>query len=50
MDVVLEDIFIMMYHARQTEVVCQIYDPGKSMYQVTQWGPHSGIYPPRVRF
>ena len=50
MDVVLEDIFLTMYHARQTEVVCKSYNPGKLMYQVTQRGPHSGVSPPRVRF
>ena len=50
MDVVLEYIFLMMYHVRQMEVVCQSYDPGKLMYQVTQRGPYSGISPPRVRF
>ena len=50
MNVFLEEIFLTMYHACQIEVVCQIYDPGKLMYQVTQWGPHSGVSPPRVRF
>ena len=50
MDAVLKRIFLMMYHARQTEVVCQSYDPEKLMYQVTQRGPHSGVSPPRVRF
>ena len=46
MDVFLEEIFLMMYHVRQMEVVCQSYDPEKLMYQVTQWGPHSGVSPP----
>ena len=36
MDVVLEYIFLTMYHAHQMEVVCQSYDPGKLMYQVTR--------------
>ena len=36
MDVVLEQIFLTMYHACQTEVVCQSYDPAKLIYQVTQ--------------
>ena len=49
-DLVLEETFLMMYHARQTEVVCQSYDPRKLMYQVIQWGPHSGVSPPTVRF
>ena len=49
-DVVLELIFLMMYHVHQTEVVCQSYDPGKLMYQVTQQDPYSGVSPPRVRF
>ena len=50
MDVVLEHIFLTMYHARQTKVVCQSYDLGKLMYQITQRGPHSDVSPPRVRF
>ena len=50
MDVFLEQIFLTMYHARQMKVVCQSYDPEKLMYQVTQWGPHFGVSPPRVRF
>ena len=49
-DVVLEYMFLSMYHVRQMEVVCQSYDLGKLMYQVTQRGPHSGVSPPRVRF
>ena len=36
MDVFLKQIFLTMYHARQTEVVSQSYDLGKLMYQVTQ--------------
>ena len=50
MDVVLEEIFLTMYHLRQMEVVCQSYDHEKLMYQVTQRGPYSGVSPPRVRF
>ena len=50
MDVVLKHIFLMMYHVHQTKVVCQIYDPGKLMYQVTQRGPYFAISPPKVRF
>ena len=47
---VLEQIFLTMYHVRQTQVVCQSYDPRKLMYQVTQWGSHSCISPSMVTF
>ena len=43
MDVVLEEIFLTMYHVHQTEVVCQSYDPRKLIYQVTQRVPHYGV-------
>ena len=29
----------MMYHVRQTEIVCQSYVPGKLKHQFTQTGP-----------
>ena len=50
MNVVLKEIFLTIYHACQSEVVCYNYDLGKLMYQVTQRGPHFGVSPPRVRF
>ena len=30
---------LMMYHVRQTEIVCQSYVPGKLKHQFTQTGP-----------
>ena len=37
--VVLRQIFLTRYFARQTEIVCESYDPRKLMYQFTQTGP-----------
>ena len=37
--VVLRQIFLMMYHVCQTEIVCQSYVPGKLKHQFTQMGP-----------
>ena len=37
--VVLGYIFTTMYHVRQTEIVCQSYDPGKLKHQFTETGP-----------
>lgn len=39
--VVLEQIFLTMYCAHQTEIVCQIYSPKKLMSQFTENGVHS---------
>ena len=39
--VVLGEIFLTSYCTRQTEIVCQSYDPGKLMYQFTPNGAHS---------
>jgi hypothetical protein len=37
--VFLRYVFLTMYHVRQTEIVCQSYDPEKLMYQFTPTGP-----------
>ena len=41
----------MGYHARQTEIIRPIRDPGKLVVQLTpKWGPQFGVSSSSVRF